>query len=239
MKKKSNVLNRNFMFFGDLVEYLHTLETKADKCIKTYNKQNLRELFANLEILKEKDEEKYKKVIEFMKQYTEDFVLTYSYMLSGIINMTDREQEVMMAKFNKVDYNESFESIGLISTIVNRYNEIVNTYCDEILEDIEVENISNVAMELRTNNQEFAASVFEKLLSEYPLIKEYPLFCKLLIDLNEDCGKMVYEYMTSVREQIVFDKESVYNTYFRKSSNERNNKILRGVRPNRPSNFNR
>ena len=224
---KSKELSRNFIFFDDLDNYLNVLTNKILKNGKGHNVDSLKELFKSLENLKEKNESEYEYVIETMKNYTEEFVISNSHILNQIIG-SNEEMENIAVNFG---YENKLDSIGIIKDISDRYNEIVEQICDDIISGIDPSEISNVALEVK-NDEKHKNDAYLKLLDEYPSIVESLVLQELVLDLEESFENKVYDYMTSVRGEISKNNERSYSFYFRNAASERLRKKSRGLSVN-------
>ena len=231
---KKHILSRNFVFFNDLDSYLNVLTTKITKSSSEYDLDSLNELFKTLESLKETDEKQYELIIEELSNYTEEFVVTNATIISKMIDSKDNEMEDIASLFG---YDKNSEAIKSIGIIVDKYNEIIERLCNKIIENTASEQISEVALDVRKDD-EFVSDVYLELLCECPVIADNLLLQELELDMEKRCGSIAYNYMTSVRKDIFKKKENYYEEYSKNASKQRVRKRARGQNANpRPLGF--
>ena len=227
---KKYILSRNFVFFDSLDNYYKLLENKILMGRRNFDKDNMKSLFDSLKKLEKEDINSYNHVIDLMANYTEEFVLKNSKLFCEMINMNNNSIEPLLNDFG---FSNKFDAIDTLNIITGSYTAIVHSMCDEIIEDLEISQMSETA-NILSEDEGFINKINIAILEEYPVINNYLVLQELLISLTRECPSIISSYIIDVRNSKKIVSEGVYNKYIKVSTAERARRIARGHGANPP-----
>ena len=225
---KASAFSRKFVFFGEFDNYCETLKNKVTKTSREYDMESLEKLLNSLKELKNSNENSFNKIISVMNNFTEEFVLVNSDIITELINIEETELNLIA---NKCDYDNDYEVLSLVETIINNYDVVVKSLCDSLAETTDVNELTTVALELK-EDENFVLDVNLKMIELYPIINEHEVLKKLMDKLSFKCGKIAYDYLKDTRSKILSEKEYVYEDYFASANKARFMKRQKGQRAN-------
>jgi hypothetical protein len=197
----STYLSRKFIIEGDLIHYNNILIKKiACSHHKNSDIDSLEEIFNILSLNKENNPDIYNKFSNKLKEFTEDFVISNSFIILELLKLTEEDRKIILLKSGNINYTDDMEVINLVDNMIKDFNNIIYNYIDENLKDIEYDHQEMIELaeyHKKRRNKELIGYVNDLFIEKYSFIRDYPIFCKLFLNLNEEIGNISYNYFLS------------------------------------------